>query len=102
MKTMEQLEKAYEKEMQLAEKHKKITEKHKKNATDYKKQFEQLQLKDVTQRVISLNMSAKEYDDFMKLLKSGKKSVFEAVKLVIGEKAEEVKADDNKEETAPD
>ena len=95
MKTMEQLEKAYEKEVQLAEK-------HKQNAAAYKKQMEQLQLKNVTQRVVSLNMSAKEYDDFMKLLKSGKKSVFEAVNLVIGEKAKEVKSDDNTEETAPD
>ena len=95
MKTMEQLKKGYEKEMRLAEQ-------HEKNAADYKKQMEQLQLKNVTQKVISLNMSAKEYDDFMKLLKSGKKSVFEAVNLVIGEKAEEVKADANGEETAPD
>ena len=95
MKTMEQLEKAYEKEKRLAEL-------HKKNAADCKKQMEQLQLKNVTQTVISLNMSAKEYDDFMKLLKSGKKSVFEAVNLVVGEKAEEVKSDDNKEETVPD
>ena len=95
MKTIEQLEKAYEKERRLAEQ-------HKKNAEDCKKQIEQLQLKNVSQKVISLNMSAKEYDDFMKLLKSGKKSVFEAVNLVVGKKAEEVKSDDNKKETPPD
>ena len=95
MKTMEQLEKAYEKEMRLAEQ-------HRKNAEDYKKQMERRQLDNVTKKVVSLNMSAKEYDDFMKLLKSGKKSVFEAVNLVIGEKAKEVKSDDNTEETASD
>ena len=95
MKTMEQLEKAYEKEKRLAEQ-------HRKNAVDYKKQMEQLQYKNVNQKVAALNMSAEEFDAFIKLLNSGKKSVFDAVSLVMGEKAEEVKSDDNTEETASD
>lgn len=94
MKTMEQLEKAYEKEKRLAEQ-------HRKNAADYKKQIEQLQYKSVTQKVASFNMSAEEFDAFMKLLNSGKKSVFEAVNLVMGGK-EEVKTDAIAEETAQD
>ena len=95
MKTMEQLEKAYEREKRLAEQ-------HRKNAADYKKQMEQLQFKSVNQKVASLSMSAEEFDAFMKLLNSGKKSVFDAVNLVMGKKGEEVKADDNAEETASD
>ena len=97
MKTIEQLEKAYEREKRLAEQ-------HRKNAADYKKQMEQLQFKSVNQKVASLNMSAEEFDAFIKLLNSGKKSVFDAVNLVMGkrEKTEEVKADDNTKETAPD
>lgn len=77
MKNMEQLQKAYEKEM-------KLTEQHKKNATDIKKQMESLQNKNISQKISSLNMNGAEYDRFMKLLGSDKKTVFEAVEIVLG------------------
>lgn len=95
MKTMEQLEKAYEKE-------KRLTEQHKKNATDLKKQMEQMQGKNINQKVASLKMSAEEFDSFMKLLNSGKKNVLDAVNLIIGEKKEGVKMDADTEEEAQD
>lgn len=95
MRTMEQLEKSYEKEKRLAEQHKKL-------AADLKKQMEQLQGKNVNQKVASLNMSAEEFDSFMKLLNSSKKSVLEAVNLVMKERVKEVKIDADTEETAQD
>ena len=76
MKNMEQLQKAYEKEQRLSEQ-------HKKNAADIKKQMELLQGKNVSQKINSLNMSGAEYDKLMKLLGSGKKTVLEAVELVL-------------------
>lgn len=78
MKNMEQLQKAYEKEI-------KLSEQHKKNAGDIKKQMELLQGKNINQKITSLNMSGAEYDRLMKLLSSGKKTVLEAVELVLGE-----------------
>lgn len=98
MKTMEQLEKSYEKEKRLAEQ-------HKKNAADIKKQMELLQGKSVSQKITSLNMSGAEYDRLMKLLSSGKKSVMEAVNLVLNNektKKEEVEADAGRKEETPD
>lgn len=64
--------------------------------------MEQLQGKSINQKIASLNMSAEEFDDFMKLLNSGKKSVLEAVNLVILKKEKEVKADADAEETSQD
>lgn len=81
MKTMEQLETAYQKELSLAEKHKKA-------AADIKKQMELLQGKMVIQKINSMNMSGAEYDKFIKLLSSGKKTVLETADQVLGEKQE--------------
>lgn len=81
MKTMEQLETAYQKELSLAEKHKKA-------AADIKKQMELLQGKMVIQKINSMNMSGAEYDKFIKLLSSGKKTVLETADQVLSEKQE--------------
>lgn len=71
MKSIEQLEQAYQKELDLAEKHKKA-------AADIRKQIEHQQGKMIMQSINALNMSGSEYDRFHKLLKSGKKTVLEA------------------------
>lgn len=76
MKSMEQLEKAYQKEMDLSEK-------HRKNAADIKKQMELQQGKMISQKINSMNMSGAEYDRFMRLLASGKKTVLEAAEIVL-------------------
>ncbi len=75
MKTMEQLEAAYQKELALAEKHKKA-------AADIRKQMEFQQGKAIAAKVNAMNMSGAEYDKFISLLSSGKKSVMEAADLV--------------------
>lgn len=76
MKSIEQLEAAYQKELDLSEKHKKA-------AADIRKQIEHQQGKAIIQSINALNMSASEYDQFNKLLKSGKKSVLEAANQVL-------------------
>lgn len=76
---MEQLEKMYAKEIELADK-------HKKNAADIKKQMELLQGKMIGQKINSLNMNGSEYDKLMKLLSSGKKTVLEAAEIVLEER----------------
>ena len=78
MKTMEQLEKAYYKELEMSQK-------HKKNAEDIKKQMEHMQGKAISQKVNALNMNGTEYDKFMRLLAGGKKTVMEAAELVLKE-----------------
>lgn len=78
MKSMEQLERAYQKELALAEK-------HKKNAADIKKQMELQQGKMISQKINGMNMSGAEYDRFMRLLASGKKTVLEAAEFVLAE-----------------
>ncbi len=83
---MEQLEKAYQRELELSQKHKKAAE-------DIKKQMELQQGKAISQRVNAMNMNGAEYDRFMKLLAGGKKSVLEAAEIVLkaekgGEKLE--------------
>lgn len=92
MKSMEQLEKKYEKELKLAEQ-------HKKNAADIRKQMDLQMGKAVGQKINSLDMNGAEYDRLMKLLSSGKKSVLEAVELVLGE-TEEQKGDESGEKEA--
>ena len=92
MKSMEQLEKKYEKELKLAEQ-------HKKNAADIRKQMDVQMGKAVGQKINSLDMNGAEYDRLMKLLGSGKKSVLEAVELVLGE-TEEQKGDESGEKEA--
>lgn len=76
MKSMEQLEKAYQRELELSKKHKKAAE-------DIKKQMELQQGKAVNQMVNAMNMNGAEYDRFMKLLAGGKKTVLEAAELVL-------------------
>lgn len=89
MKSIEQLEAAYQKELALAEKHKKA-------AADIRKQIDHQQGKMIMQSITALNMSGPEYDKFNKLLKSGKKNVLEAAEQVIaGRKVE--KGDGNAE-----
>ena len=78
MKSMEQLEKAYQKEMELSEK-------HKKNAADIKKQMELQQGKEITQKINSMKMSGGEYDKFIRFLSSGKKTVLEAASLAVSD-----------------
>lgn len=89
MKSMEQFEKAYQKELELSEK-------HKKNAADIKKQMELLQGKAISQRVNAMNMNGAEYDRFLQLLAGGKKTVLEAAELVLADHSEG--GDDEKNE----
>lgn len=86
MKSIEQLEKACQRELALAEK-------HKKTASDIRKQIEHQQGKLIMQSINALNMSGSEYDKFNKLLKSGKKNVLEAADQVLAERRSE-KGDD--------
>lgn len=90
MKSIEQLEQAYQKELALAEKHKKA-------AADIRKQIEHQQGKMIMQSINALNMSGSEYDRFNNLLKSGKKTVLEAAdQALAGRKIE--KGDDTTEQ----
>lgn len=75
---MEQLEKAYQKELELSQKHKKA-------ADDIKKQMEYMQGKAISQKINAMNMNGAEYDRFMRLLAGGKKSVLEAAEHVLKE-----------------
>lgn len=82
MKTIEQLEAAYQKELDLAEKHKKA-------AKAIRDQMDHQQGKMIMQSISALNLSGAEYDQFYKLLKSGKKNVLEAAEQVLaGRKSE--------------
>lgn len=89
MKSIEQLEQAYQKELALVEKHKKA-------AADIRKQIEYQQGKRIMQSINDLNMSGSEYDIFNKLLKSGKKTVLEAADQVLAGRKNE-KGDDTTE-----
>lgn len=86
MKTIEQLEKLYEKEASLAEK-------HKNNAVTVKKEIESRKASMINSKAKELNLSGQEYDRLLKLL-ANKKNLMEAIDLVIG--TEEKK--DKKEE----
>lgn len=79
MKSIEQLEQAYQREVNLAER-------HKKTAADIRKQIDQQQGKIVMQKLNSLNMTGAEYDKFFKLLSSGKKTVLQAAEQALGAK----------------
>ena len=79
-KSIEQLEKNYEREMELAEK-------HRQNAADIKKEMELLKGSMINQKTKALNLNGAEYDQFMKLLASDKQSVLEAIELVLGKEA---------------
>ncbi len=83
MKTMEQLEAAYQKEMSLVDKHKKA-------AADIKKQMEFQQSKTITAKFNAMNMNGAEYERFIHLLASGKKTVLEAADLALNKNKKEV------------
>ncbi len=87
MKSMEQLEKAYERELELAEK-------HKRTAADIKKQIDVLQGKMITQKINALNLSGEEYDRFICLIGSSKKTVLEAADQVLGRQEQQEKGDE--------
>ncbi len=80
MKSIEKLEENYKRELELAEK-------HKQNASDIRKEIELLKGNMINQKTKALNLSGAEYDQFMKLLESDKKTVLEAIGLVLGEDA---------------
>ncbi len=90
MKSMEQLEKMYFKEIELAEK-------HKKTAADIKKQMELQQGKAISQKINAMNMNGAEYDRFMKLLAGGKKTVLEAAELVLADSIKDIKEGGDRE-----
>ena len=60
-----------------------LMEKHKKNAADLRKEIDKLKGEMTVSAVNALNLNGAEYSRFMKLLKQDKKSVMEAVDLVI-------------------
>lgn len=89
MKSIEQLEAVYEKEMALVEKHKKA-------AADIRNQITHQQGKMIMQSISALHMSGAEYDKFTRLLKSGKRTVLEVADQVLaGRKSE--RGDDSTE-----
>ncbi len=71
MKSIAQLEEEYRKAIDLSEK-------HKKKAADIRKQIEFQQGKLITQKITAMNMNGAEYDKFIKLLASGKRTVLQA------------------------
>lgn len=79
-KSIGQLEKSYEREMELAEK-------HRQNAADIKKEMELFKGSMINQKTKALNLNGTEYDQFMKLLESNKQNVLEAIELVLGKEA---------------
>lgn len=87
MKSIEQLEQAYQKEITLAEKHKKA-------AADIRRQIEHQQGEAIMKQINALNMSGAEYDLFCKLLKGGKKTILAAAGQVLAGRRDE-KGDDN-------
>ncbi len=76
MKSFEALQKAYEKELELVEK-------HKKNAADIKQEMEVQRGKVSNRKINALNFTGQEYDRFLQLLDTNKKTVLEAVELVL-------------------
>ena len=87
MKSMEQLEKAYQREVELAEK-------QKRTATDIKKQIDERQGKLNTQNINALNLSGEEYDRFIRLIGSSKKTVLEVADQVLGGQKRPEKGDE--------
>lgn len=92
-KTVEQLEKMLEKELELSEQHKKKFEQHKKTAADIKNQIDFQKGKIITQTISPLNMTGDEYARFMKFLKTGRATVMDAVDLALNRKEPEQDAD---------
>lgn len=78
MKSIETLEKELVKENELIEK-------HKKKAEAIEKEIEHRKGQATIKAVKALNLTGQQYDRLLKLL-SSKKSVLEAVELLVGEK----------------
>lgn len=78
MKSIKKLEENYQKEVQLADK-------HRQNAADIRKEIELLKGSMINQRTKALNLNGAEYDQFLKLLESDKRTVLEAIGLVLGD-----------------
>ncbi len=81
MKSFDTLQKMYDKEISLADK-------HRKNALDIKKEMDAQRYRVFDKKIQALNLTGSEYDSFMRLLDSGKKSVNEAIRLVLSDKEE--------------
>lgn len=86
MKSFEALQKSYEKEMALAEK-------HKQNAADIKKEMDIQRGNASNKKINALNLTGQEYDRFLRLLDTGKKTVMEAVELALGERTDGVETE---------
>lgn len=95
MKSIEKLEENYKRELELAEK-------HKQNASDIKKEIELLKGNMINQKTKALNLNGAEYDRFMKLLGSDKRTVLEAIGLVLGEDAVQEQSEIEKGEDEDD
>lgn len=92
MKSFEALQKSYEKEIALAEK-------HKQNAADIKREMDALRGKVSNRKISALNFNGQEYDRFLRLLDADKKTVLEAVDLVLGSRnAQEVEREEGDSE----
>ena len=90
MKSMETLEKMYNKELELMEK-------HKQNAADIKKEMELRRGSMIHKKANALNLNSAEYDRLMRLLEKDKKTILDAIELVLGdEKTEEPEKGDEK------
>lgn len=78
LKSMETLEKMYNKELELAEK-------HKQNALDIKKEMELRRGHLINKKANALNLNGAEYDQFIRLLEKDKKTLLDAIELVLGD-----------------
>ena len=67
-----------------------LADKHKKAAADIKKQMEFQQSKTITAKFNAMNMNGAEYERFIHLLASGKKTVLEAADLALNKSKKEV------------
>lgn len=106
-KNIEKLEEMYQKELELVERHKKnaeelkkkemdLAEKHKNNAADIKKEIELLQGNVIHEKAKALQLTETEYCRFIRMLGSDKKTVMDAINLVLQEK--ETKKGEGKDE----
>lgn len=91
MKSISFYEKQYQKEMELVEK-------HKKNAADIRKTIDTLKGKLTISAMNALNLNSAEYDQLMKFLKQDKKTICEAIDLVVGNNFQKEKGEKNEKE----
>ena len=91
MKSISFYEKQYQKEMELAEK-------HKKNAADIRKTIDAVKGKLTISAMNALNLNSAEYNQLMKFLKQDKKTICEALDLVVGKEPQEGKNNGEEDE----